>query len=52
VTVLFADVYGFTAMTQKLDAEDVKVMMDALWGRIAAVIVDQGGLVDKYIVTR
>ncbi len=49
VTVLFADVYGFTAMAQKLDAEDVKAMMDALWQRLASIIIDQGGLVDKYI---
>jgi class 3 adenylate cyclase/predicted ATPase len=49
VTVLFADVFGFTAMTQNLDAEDVKAMMDALWRRLASAIVDEGGLVDKYI---
>jgi class 3 adenylate cyclase/tetratricopeptide (TPR) repeat protein len=49
VTVLFADVFGFTAMTQKLDAEDVKAMMDALWQQIASAVTEQGGLVDKYI---
>jgi class 3 adenylate cyclase/tetratricopeptide (TPR) repeat protein len=48
-TVLFADVSGFTAMSESLDAEQVSDTMSALWQRIDAAIVAQGGTIDKHI---
>ncbi len=48
-TVLFADVSGFTAMSETMDAEEVADTMNALWERIDRAITDCGGLVDKHI---
>jgi class 3 adenylate cyclase/predicted ATPase len=49
VTILFADVSGFTALSETMDAEDVRDMMNALWQRLDAAIVHEGGWIDKYI---
>lgn len=49
VTVLFADVSGFTAMSETMDPEDVRNTMNALWSRLDAAITGQGGRVDKHI---
>jgi class 3 adenylate cyclase/tetratricopeptide (TPR) repeat protein len=49
VTVLFADVSGFTAMSETLDAEEVTATMNALWSRLDRAIVAQGGRIDKHI---
>jgi class 3 adenylate cyclase/tetratricopeptide (TPR) repeat protein len=44
-TVLFADISGYTAMSENLDAEEVKEMMNELWARLDKAITDQGGTV-------
>jgi predicted ATPase/class 3 adenylate cyclase len=49
VTVLFADVAGFTAMVESMDAEDVHDTMNALWTRLDGAITAEGGTVDKHI---
>ena len=49
ITILFADISGFTAMSEKMDAEDVAEIMNALWGRLDGVIRDHGGYIDKHI---
>ncbi len=49
VTVLFADVSGFTAMSETLDAEDVRDVMNALWRRLDSAIFQHGGHIDKHI---
>ncbi|HEY89307.1 MAG TPA: tetratricopeptide repeat protein [Thermoflexia bacterium] len=49
VTVLFADVSGFTAMSESLDAEEVSDVMRAFWKRIDAVLLAYGGVIDKHI---
>jgi len=47
-TILFADVSGYTAMVETMDAEEVSEMMNALWQRMDAAIVEHGGHVDKH----
>jgi ABC-type oligopeptide transport system substrate-binding subunit/class 3 adenylate cyclase len=47
-TILFADVSGYTAMVETMDAEEVSEMMNALWQRIDAAIVEHGGHIDKH----
>lgn len=49
VTVLFADVSGFTAMSEKLDAEEVSTTMNDLWARLDGAILNRGGRIDKHI---
>lgn len=44
-TVLFGDISGYTAISETLDAEDVKEMMNALWARLDKAITNQGGTV-------
>lgn len=49
VSVLFADVSGFTAMSESLDPEIVAELMNSLWARLDMVVVHHGGRVDKHI---
>ncbi len=49
VTVLFADVSGFTALAETLDAEEVTELINALWTRLDAAITAQDGRIDKHI---
>ncbi|MBI1880832.1 MAG: hypothetical protein HYR94_21860, partial [Chloroflexi bacterium] len=49
VTVMFADISGFTAMSEKLDPEEVRSMINACFERLGAVIDRYGGHIDKFI---
>ncbi len=49
VTVLFADVAGFTALSEKMDAEDVANLVNRIWKRLDHIIEDNGGKIDKHI---
>jgi ABC-type oligopeptide transport system substrate-binding subunit/class 3 adenylate cyclase len=47
-TILFADLSGYTAMSETMDAEEVGEVMNALWQRIDAAIIEHGGRIDKH----
>jgi class 3 adenylate cyclase len=49
ITVLFADVSGFTNMSEQLDAEEVSEIINALWSRLDKTILEHGGYIDKHI---
>jgi class 3 adenylate cyclase/tetratricopeptide (TPR) repeat protein len=49
VTVLFADISGYTAMAERMDAELVKAMVDRCLRRLGDEVERFGGTVDKYI---
>lgn len=49
VTVLFADLVGFTTLSEHLDPEQVKRLIDACFERMVTVITDFGGRVDKLL---
>ena len=49
VTVLFADVAGFTGLGESLDAERLKEVMDAYFGAMRREIEAEGGTVEKFI---
>ena len=49
VTVLVADVVGFTKMSQSLPPQDVADMLNRWFGRAVDAIVSNGGEIDKYI---
>lgn len=49
VSILFADVSGYTALSAGMDAEDVNELMNALWQRLDAIIAGQGGYIDKHM---
>jgi predicted ATPase/class 3 adenylate cyclase len=48
VTVMFADVSGFTAMSESLDPEEVSEVMHEVLRRLGECVVDFGGVIDKY----
>ncbi len=49
VTVLFADVVGFTGLAERLDPEQVKRMIDGCMESLGADIAAFGGTVDKFL---
>ncbi|MBI2921591.1 MAG: tetratricopeptide repeat protein [Planctomycetes bacterium] len=49
VTILFSDLSGFTALSERMDPEDVRDMVDALFRKFRVLIEAQGGTVDKFI---
>ncbi|MSQ28693.1 MAG: hypothetical protein EXR51_11250, partial [Dehalococcoidia bacterium] len=48
VTVLFGDVSGFTAMSEKLEPEDMKIIMDNCLKLLAGEVAKYDGTVDKF----
>ena len=49
VTVLFADLSGYTAIAERLDPEAVKALVDRCLGRLGEEVERVGGRVDKYM---
>jgi class 3 adenylate cyclase/predicted ATPase len=49
VTVLFADVSGFTALAETMDHEIVSTVINSLWSQVDKAIHDHGGRIDKHI---
>lgn len=48
-SVLFADVADFTRMSARLPLEQTKQLMDRVFERLYQVLLEQHGVVDKYI---
>ena len=49
VTTLFADLVGFTTMSERMDPEDVRTVLDRYFARWTASIEGHGGVVEKFI---
>jgi class 3 adenylate cyclase/tetratricopeptide (TPR) repeat protein len=49
ITVLFSDMSGYTAMTEKLDPEEVKEIMGKIFGEISKVVSRYEGFIEKFI---
>jgi predicted ATPase/class 3 adenylate cyclase len=49
VTVLFSDLSGYTAMSERLDPEEVKDIMSRIFGEIAQVVAKYEGFIEKFI---
>ena len=49
VTVLFADVTGFTALAEHLDPEALHALMNACFDGLGRIVQAHGGHIDKYI---
>ena len=49
VTVLFADLSGYTAVSERMDPESVKSLVDRALLRLTEEVRRYGGTVDKYI---
>lgn len=49
VTALFTDIEGFTSMTERADPSRLIEALDGYFDGITAIVVAQGGLVDKIV---
>lgn len=49
MTVLFADIQGFTRMSEGLTAPDVRRVLNEFFTPITRVILDHQGTIDKYV---
>ncbi|HQY15139.1 MAG TPA: adenylate/guanylate cyclase domain-containing protein [Ilumatobacteraceae bacterium] len=49
VTIVFADLVGFTTLAERMDPEQVKRLIDACFERLVDVVVEFGGKVDKIL---
>src|SRR6476661_10707481 len=49
VTVLFADLVGFTSRAEHLDPEDVRAVLAPYWERLRGELERRGGTVEKFI---
>src|SRR5262249_14595893 len=49
VTVLFADLSGFTALAQRLDPEELRDLVARYTRLVDGIVADFGGTVDKHI---
>lgn len=49
VTVLFADLVGFTSLAERMDPEQVKRLVDHCFEQLVEVVVEFGGRVDKVL---
>ena len=48
-TVIFADISGFTAMSERMDPEEITLLMNECFALLEAAVRNHGGSVDKYI---
>ncbi len=49
VTVLFADLAGFTSRAERLDPEEVRALQAPYWARVRSELERHGGTVEKFI---
>lgn len=49
VTLLFADISGFTLLTERLPPERVVQLLDLFYRRMARIVLANGGTVDKFM---
>jgi class 3 adenylate cyclase/tetratricopeptide (TPR) repeat protein len=49
VSVLFADIVGFTTLAERLDPEDVRELSAAVLARLAEAVALYGGTIDKFM---
>ncbi len=49
LTVCFSDIVGFTAMTERLEPEEVSVLLDAYQREVSTAVAVHGGTLDKFL---
>jgi class 3 adenylate cyclase/tetratricopeptide (TPR) repeat protein len=49
VAVLFADLAGYTALSDELDAEEIHALLGCFFGHADRIVVEHGGHIDKHI---
>lgn len=49
VTIMFADISGFTALSEELDPEEIRDLMNSCFERLVLIVHRYEGYVDKFI---
>ena len=49
VTIFFSDISGYTALSEKLDPEEVKDIMSIIFSKAAVIVKEHDGHLDKFI---
>jgi len=49
ITILFVDVSGFTALAEKLDAEEVRTIINSCFDQLVPIVQKYSGTIDKFI---
>jgi class 3 adenylate cyclase len=49
VTILFADISGFTALSETMDPEGARELLDAYFHRMSPIVQKYGGTIEKFI---
>ncbi|NVO56759.1 tetratricopeptide repeat protein [Rhodobacteraceae bacterium B1Z28] len=49
VTVMFADLTGFTKLSSELDAEDMHALLNDFFSKVDSIVEKYGGRIDKHI---
>ncbi|MDQ6708373.1 MAG: GAF domain-containing protein [Acidobacteriota bacterium] len=49
ISVLFADIRGFTTLSERMDAREVVQMLNELFTAMSEVIFEAGGTLDKFV---
>ncbi|MGQ9465475.1 MAG: tetratricopeptide repeat protein, partial [bacterium] len=49
VTVVFADISGFTAMSEKIDPEELTILMNECFRKLGMMVYRYEGIIDKFI---
>ncbi|MBW1818028.1 MAG: AAA family ATPase [Deltaproteobacteria bacterium] len=49
VTVLFSDLSGYTAMTERLDPEEIRHIMNGIFEEITRVVAEYEGTIERFI---
>jgi len=49
ITVLFTDVEGFTAMTERVDPRTLVALLDRYFEGLTQIVVEHGGMVEKMV---
>jgi adenylate cyclase len=49
ITVMFADIRGFTAMSENMDPKDISNLLNEYFNKMTAIIFKNNGTIDKFI---
>ena len=48
-TIMFADISGFTAMSEKMDPEEITALMNECFAAMGDAVTRHGGTIDKFM---